>query len=87
MTATPKPIVTELAIAEPKIEVDYDLAWEVLNDASSWRIASERESILAEEFGITSAKHLPYIETKDVQELASKLKKVPARQLTTFFNM
>ena len=86
--ATPKPIETQaLHIAKAKSNIDYNQAWEVINAESSWKVASERESALAQDFGITSAEHLRYLDANDIQEIAGKLKKVPARQLTTAFNL
>jgi hypothetical protein len=85
---TPKPIeVQALQIPEAKMAIDYNQAWEVLNAESSWKASSEKQAVLADEFGITSAEHLAHVDANDIQELASKLKKVPARQLTSCFNL
>jgi hypothetical protein len=78
VTAIPKSAETSLQmqeVAESETTIDYDQAWEVLTDENSWKVAGDKQSVLAEDFGITSQAHLLYLDASEIQELASKLKK------------
>jgi hypothetical protein len=72
---------------KPDTDIDFAHAWEVLNDESSWKIATDKESTLVQDFGISSSEQLSYLDTDDIKELASKLKKVPARMLSSCYNI
>ena len=72
---------------ERDAEFNFDKAWEVLHDEVSWKLPTDKEAVLTTEFGITEKEQLSYIYVNDVKELASKLKKIPAKILASCFNI
>jgi len=88
VAAVPKTseIAIEMASSQRK-DIDFVQGWEVLNEANSWLMASEKNDLLCEAYGITTAEELEFLQASDIKTLAGKLKIVPARKLLAIFNL
>ena len=76
--------------AENKKVVDKlqnrQLAWDQIIDDKSWIIASEKEAVLTESFGLSCCEDLSFLTKKEIDDLMSKLKTVPARKFESYIS-
>ena len=65
---------------------NLQLAWDHINDDKAWTVASEKTSVLTEQFGISCSEDLSFLTKKEIEDLMGKLKTVPARKFENYMS-
>ena len=77
-----------VVVSETKEEVQpkhaHQLAWDHLNDDKSWMVASEKNDVLTESYGLTSWEDLAFVTSEEIEDLMGRLKTVPARKFQNY---
>ena len=56
-------------------------AWKLLSSPDSWTQASEKDSVLVEQLGVTNYEDLSYLEPEHKSMILGKLKAIPAKKV------
>jgi hypothetical protein len=54
-------------------------AWAILMDEGKWKDKDEKSLVVVDEYGLSNADELPYLDEEDLQIVAGKLKTVPGK--------
>ena len=91
ITYTNPPVskIDSVAYAEAKVvdkSKNRQLAWDQIIDDKSWTIASEKDAVLTESFGLSCCEDLSFLTKKEIDDLMNKLKTVPARKFESYMS-
>ena len=81
--------IDSVAYAEAKVvdkSKNRQLAWDQIIDDKSWIIASEKDAVLTESFGLSCCEDLSFLTKKEIDDLMNKLKTVPARKFESYMS-